>query len=451
MSPVRPLQMQSDARLVELVRAGHERAFDALVRRYRRQLLAYAGRLLGAEGRAEDALQQALLKAWIALRDGAEIDDVRAWLYRIVHNSAVTILRRAQLDCVELNDALDAAAPESGPESRLVLREMLSSVAALPELQRRAILLTAVSGSSHGEAAKMLGLSDGAVRGLVYRARASIRDAAAGLLPVGAFHWLTGLGQRRSSAAGRIAELAGAAGGTGSAGVFAAVLKGGAIVVSAGALATAGQLAIPYASTAPHHAAPASVHATGQPGSAARRAAVGSSASASASVSVSLAASGRDRVGERGGRPAPRRGDRDGGRGAGGGHAHRGGDGLRGSGSGHGSADGSGESRTRGDSSGSSGGTPGAGSSGDSEHTSTRGTSNSGGEPSGLASGAGGAGGGSGSGGGTSGSGGGTSTAGSGTSTGGSGKGGGAPGGGAGDGAGTASGSSGPGRAPGSG
>ena len=414
--PLRPLQMQSDARLVELVRAGHERAFDALVRRYRRPLLAYAGRLLGAEGRAEDALQQALLKAWIALRDGAEIDDVRAWLYRIVHNSAVTILRRAQLDCVELNDELDAAAPESGPESRLVLREMLSSLAALPELQRRAILLTAVSGSSHGEAAEVLGLSDGAVRGLVYRARASIRNAAAGLLPVGAINWLAGLGQRRSSLAARIAECAGATGGAGSAGVAAAVLKGGAIVVSAGALATAGQLAIPYA-VAPHHTAPVSVQATGQPGPAARRGSAGSSSSASASVIVSLATSGRDRVETRGGRPEPRRGHGDDGRGAERGHSHRGGDGPSGNASGHGSSDSSGGSRARADSSGSSGGTPGAGSSGDSGRISTRGASHSGGEPSAAGSGAGGPGGGSGSGGGTSSDGGGTSGSGGGSSS----------------------------------
>jgi RNA polymerase sigma factor (sigma-70 family) len=441
--PLRPLPMQSDARLVELVRAGHERAFDALARRYRRPLLAYAGRLLGAEGRAEDALQQALLKAWIALRDGAEIDDVRAWLYRIVHNSAVTILRRAQLDCVELNEALDAAAPASEPESRLVMREMLGSLAALPELQRRAILLTAVSGRSHGEAAEVLGLSDGAVRGLVYRARASIRSAAAGLLPVGAFNWFAGLGQRRSSLGGRIAELAGATGGAGSAGVAAAVLKGGAIVVSAGALATAGQLAIPYA-TAPHHAGRASARSTGQPGARAHRAAFRPSPSASAVVSVSLAASGLHRVDERGGRTEPRRGDRDGGRSAGRGQSHRGGEGARGSTSGRGSPDGSGGSRAS-HTSGRSRGTPGGDSSGNSGAASGRGASPSGGDPPGGGSGASGGGG---SGGDTSGNGGGASTGGSG----GSGNGGGAPGGsaGPGDGGGTESGGSGAGGGPGS-
>jgi RNA polymerase sigma factor (sigma-70 family) len=194
--PLRRLSTLSDARLVELTRTGNERAFETLVRRYRRQLLVYAGRLLGAEGRAEDALQQALLRAWIALRDGAEVGEVRAWLYRIVHNSAVSMLRRARHDCVELNEAVDAAAPEGGAESRLVVAELFAGLAALPEPQRQAILLTA-GGSSHSEAAVTLGLTDGAVRGLVYRARA------------------------------------------------AAVLKGGAIMASVGALAGAGQAVLP--------------------------------------------------------------------------------------------------------------------------------------------------------------------------------------------------------------
>src|SRR5256885_1471943 len=58
---LRPLSTQSDTRLVELIRAGNERAFETLARRYRRQLLIYADRLAGADGRAEDVLQQSLM------------------------------------------------------------------------------------------------------------------------------------------------------------------------------------------------------------------------------------------------------------------------------------------------------------------------------------------------------------------------------------------------------
>ncbi|HEX3832748.1 MAG TPA: RNA polymerase sigma factor, partial [Solirubrobacteraceae bacterium] len=151
------LSRQSDDRLVELSRAGDERAFEALVRRHSHELQVYAARLLGAEGRSEDALQHALMSAWIALRDrDAEVANPRAWLYGIVHNSAVTVLRRARHDTVELNEAVDAPRAQAGPEVRVVVGEILAGLAKMPEPQRRALLMTAVAGSSHEEAASAL-------------------------------------------------------------------------------------------------------------------------------------------------------------------------------------------------------------------------------------------------------------------------------------------------------
>src|SRR6266511_2021014 len=108
MSPsvtVRLLATQSDARLVELARQGHERAFEALVQRYRRPLLGYCRRVLLPEARAEDALQQALL----SLQRGDEVRDARAWLYRIVHNTALNALRGSGYDYAELSEALSGA------------------------------------------------------------------------------------------------------------------------------------------------------------------------------------------------------------------------------------------------------------------------------------------------------------------------------------------------------
>jgi DNA-directed RNA polymerase specialized sigma24 family protein len=74
---LRVLQTQPDSRLVALAREGHEPAFEALVRRYRKELLSYCRRLQPQSGSAEDALQQALLQAWKALRAGADVRDVR--------------------------------------------------------------------------------------------------------------------------------------------------------------------------------------------------------------------------------------------------------------------------------------------------------------------------------------------------------------------------------------
>jgi RNA polymerase sigma factor (sigma-70 family) len=253
--PLRPLSALPDDRLLELTRAGSERAFEALAIRHRRQLLIYAERMLGAENRAEDAVQQALLQAWIALQGGAEVRETRPWLYRIVHNCAVSIIRRPRHETVELSEQLDAAAADAGHESRLVLGEIFARLASMPEPQRDAIVMTAIAGRSHEEAAAALGLTDGAVRGLVYRARSALRHAAAAVLPAGLWNWLG----RRQSLGGDVADAAGVAGAAGSAGLAAAVVKGGAIVATAGVIAGAGHGLLntsappPHASRTTHH------------------------------------------------------------------------------------------------------------------------------------------------------------------------------------------------------
>jgi RNA polymerase sigma factor (sigma-70 family) len=238
MSPsvsVRLLLTQSDERLVEYARAGHERAFEALVQRYRRQLLGYCRRLLLADERAEDALQQALLQAWVALRDGTEVRDVRPWLYRIVHNAAVNALRVSGYDYCKLSESLSGAgAPQDDLDRRIAVREALAGLATLPQMQREALLRTAVEGRSHQQVASDLGVSEPALRGLVYRARATMRAAAGAIVPPPLLGWALEAGTRGAPALERVASL-GAGGG--SAGLAGLLVKGGAVAVTAGALA----------------------------------------------------------------------------------------------------------------------------------------------------------------------------------------------------------------------
>jgi RNA polymerase sigma factor (sigma-70 family) len=235
MSPsvtVRLLATQSDARLVELARQGHERAFEALVQRHRRPLLAYCRRVLLPEARAEDALQQALLQAWLALQRGEEVRDARAWLYRIVRNTALNALRVSGYDYAELSEALSGAhAPQEDLDRRIAVREALAGLAALPEQQREALLRTAVEGASHADAAAEMGVSEGALRGLVHRARVTLRAGLTAITPMPLATWAaSGAGH----GAGAATELALGGGSAGLAGLLA---KGGAVAVTAGVLA----------------------------------------------------------------------------------------------------------------------------------------------------------------------------------------------------------------------
>jgi len=235
MSPrfhLRPLSVQPDDRLVELAGGGDERAFEALVKRHRRSLVAYCRRIGLPEHRAEDVLQQALTRAWLALGRGAEVREPRAWLHRIVHNTALNAVRaerRHAHEPIELASGAGGAEIDAGLE----VRDALGHVAALPEQQREALLLTAVEGRSHDEAADVMGLTDGAVRGLLYRARTSLRRAAAAFAPLG---WLGRSGGGDGGLAGRTAEVSAGGAAAGAAGLIGK----GAIATGVAALLAAG-------------------------------------------------------------------------------------------------------------------------------------------------------------------------------------------------------------------
>jgi RNA polymerase sigma factor (sigma-70 family) len=178
------LSTQSDERLVDLVRAGSDPAFEAIVERYRRPLTRYASRLLAPE-RAEDVVQQAFMQAYEAMhRDSAELR-LRPWLYAIAHNAALNALRDRALGHAELSDRFDGVErPDQALERTQGLRELVAAVQALPERQRSAILLRELEGRSYEEIATALGVTDGAVRQLLNRARNSLRAAAAAVVPV---------------------------------------------------------------------------------------------------------------------------------------------------------------------------------------------------------------------------------------------------------------------------
>ena len=280
MSPsisARLLRTQSDERLAAAAARGHERAFEALVVRYRKPLLRYARRLGLAEARSEDVVQQALMRAWVSLQGGAQVRDVSAWLYRIVHNAAIDVLRGPSEAHEQLSDAAgDVAAAHADPESAVAVRETLAGIAALPGLQREALLCTAVEGRSNEQAAVALGVSAGAVRGLVYRARVALRAGATAITPPFVLGWAVGTGRRGS---GLAVQMSGAEAAGAGAGVATGILlKSGAVLLTAGAIVV-GAATVRHAAPTNRRAPVAVSIADGSPGAggvlASARAAVG--------------------------------------------------------------------------------------------------------------------------------------------------------------------------------
>src|SRR3954470_1467243 len=204
------LRVQTDERLVALAREGHERAFEAIVERYHALLERYAARLVGPS-RGEDAVQQAFVNAHSYLIGHPEkAIELRPWLYRIMHNAALNTLRASRDE--QPLDELTERAPDGDDviERREQLREALDAVAALPANQRDAILLRELEGRSHEEIAAALGVTKGAARQYLFRARGALRAAATAITPQPLLERLL------SAASGSGAAEAVAAGGAGA-------------------------------------------------------------------------------------------------------------------------------------------------------------------------------------------------------------------------------------------
>jgi RNA polymerase sigma factor (sigma-70 family) len=233
------LRAQSDRRLVSLVRDGYESAFDEIVRRYGKPLIRYAAAIV-TSNRAEDVTQDAFSKALLALRDTDKEIELRPWLYRIVRNTALNDLRDQPPPIALLHEDIDGVeTPLDAAERREEINELVQRLRALPDPQRAAIVMRELEGLSHEEIAAALGMTGGAARQAIHRARRTLRDGAGMLVPIPLLHYLL------APSAGAIAAGAGiggaAAGGTaagGGAGAGMALKTGVATVLVAGSVGT---------------------------------------------------------------------------------------------------------------------------------------------------------------------------------------------------------------------
>ena len=156
---------------------GDESAFAEIVEATSAKLVRLSARILGSVSDAEDAVQDAYLKAYASLTDGSfdGRSKVETWLYRIVVNGSIDAKRkrkRKQTD--ELGDpGWDG---QASAEATVALRELSSWLGDLPEEQQAVLVLKVVEGMSSAEIAEVLQCSEGAVEQRLVRARATLRD-----------------------------------------------------------------------------------------------------------------------------------------------------------------------------------------------------------------------------------------------------------------------------------
>ena len=183
--PVAVLRLRSDEQLVALFRGGSDEAFSVIHDRYRPRLLAYSRQMLGgSQADAEDVLQDVFVRAHAALRRSDAAITLRAWLYRIAHNRCIDALRRPDPLPAEITPgqqpALSRGAQHDPPveaERSEDLRRLVRDLLDLPEQQRSALLMRELQGLSYDELACSLGVSVGAVKSLLVRARSGVLSA----------------------------------------------------------------------------------------------------------------------------------------------------------------------------------------------------------------------------------------------------------------------------------
>jgi RNA polymerase sigma-70 factor, ECF subfamily len=177
-------RLASDEHLVDLVRAGDDRAFVAIHERYEARLLGYARQLLGgAHHDAEEVVQDAFVRALHALRADDRKMALKAWLYTIVRNRALDVLRRpVRTTDIEPHAAVlsdGSADPYERARRAEELDALVGDLKRLPERQRTALVLHEMGGASHRTIARRLDVTTGGSKALVSRARAGLAQARA--------------------------------------------------------------------------------------------------------------------------------------------------------------------------------------------------------------------------------------------------------------------------------
>jgi len=184
-----------DGALLDRLRAGENSAYEELVRTYGGRLLAVARRFLRSEDDARDAVQDAFLSAFRSIDRFEGNARLSTWLHRIVVNAALMKLRtrrrKPEQSIEELlpgfleNGHLERpASPWRQTELDGVEREQLrglleENIGRLPEGYRNVLMLRDIEGLDTQETAEVMGLSEGAVKTRLHRARMALRELLA--------------------------------------------------------------------------------------------------------------------------------------------------------------------------------------------------------------------------------------------------------------------------------
>jgi len=161
-----------DELLVRRAQRGDRWAFEALVERHQQRLFTLAARVLGSREDAADAVQEALLRAWLALPKFRRDARFSTWLYRICLNAAHDVRAKRRIQPVE--EPPEPTDPRDRFAERELSGELQRALDALDETYRVAVVLSDVLGCSYAEIAELTEVAEGTVKSRIFRGRSEL-------------------------------------------------------------------------------------------------------------------------------------------------------------------------------------------------------------------------------------------------------------------------------------
>jgi RNA polymerase sigma-70 factor (ECF subfamily) len=166
--------MDPDEALVKRAQRGERLAFERLVEQHEQRLYTLTARVLGSREDAADAVQEALLRAWLALPKFRGDARFSTWLYRIAVNAAHDVMAKRREGPVE--EPPDPADPRDRFAEHELSGELQRSLEGLDESYRVAVVLYDVLGCSYAEIAEMTGVPEGTVKSRIFRGRTELAE-----------------------------------------------------------------------------------------------------------------------------------------------------------------------------------------------------------------------------------------------------------------------------------
>ena len=186
--PPMPSRQESDAELVARLQRGDDSAFEAIVRAHSGRLLSVARRFLGNNEDAQDAVQDAFIRAYKAIHTFEARAQLYTWLHRILVNTALMKLRerrRRPTESIEdllpsySTDGHQAVASREWSDAVLERKETAAivreAIAMLPDQYREVLVLRDIEEKDTAEAAEILGTTSNVVKVRLHRARQALR------------------------------------------------------------------------------------------------------------------------------------------------------------------------------------------------------------------------------------------------------------------------------------